>query len=113
MLKDELAHLVNRPDAVQIAFPLRIAPGEKPVTAQQRSVTTGIVSDRALQLQRQFKARPLPGQPDEVTPEFFVKLFELLFAIGARRNCNRRVGMQMIYMCKRHECMQDRKSTRL
>src|SRR5579885_1884033 len=98
MFEDELTHLVNRPDAVQIAFPLSIAPGEKPVTAQQSSVTAGIISDRALQLQRQFKARPLPGQPDEVAPEFFVKLFELLFAIGARRNRNRRVGMQMVHM---------------
>ncbi len=50
MLPDEFAHLVDGPKTIQIAFALRVAPGEKAMAAEQNTVAPGIVFDRLLKL---------------------------------------------------------------
>ncbi len=78
MLRNELAHLVDRPQTVQITFALRVAPGEQAMAAQQHAIASRIVSNRLFKLQRELKPGPLPRQPYDLAPELLVELFQLL-----------------------------------
>ena len=83
MFDNELTHLINSADTVQVAFPLRAAPGEQAVAAQKNAFGTGVLSYGALKHQRQLKARPLPGQPDDRPAKFSVELFQFPLSIRA------------------------------
>src|SRR5260370_28269304 len=50
MLQDELAHLIDGADAVQIAFPLCCAPGKQTMAAKQYPFTARVVPYDLLQL---------------------------------------------------------------
>jgi len=41
-LENELAHLIDGADARQIAFSIRVAPGEEAVATEQDAIATGI-----------------------------------------------------------------------
>ena len=69
MLVDELAHLIDRADAVQVALALCGAPCEQPVAAEDESVGARVVPDRCLDEQRELEARPLPRHPDDAAAE--------------------------------------------
>ena len=108
VLLDELAHLVDRPDAVRVAVALRVAPGEQPVAAEEDPVASRVLLDRAANHQRQLEARPLPRHPDDAPAVARVELLEFPRAVRARRERDRPVGMQMIDVRKRQERVQRR-----
>src|SRR5207249_8778507 len=69
----ELAHLIDRLQAVQIAIALRVAPREEPVAAEHESVASRVVVTRAPQHQRKLEAGALPRHPDDPAPELFIE----------------------------------------
>ena len=62
---DELAHLIDGPDAVDVTRALGVAPREQTVSAQDDAVAPGMALHRTPQHQRQLEAGPLPWQPDD------------------------------------------------
>ena len=78
MRPDEFTHLVDGPKAIQIAFALRVAPGEKAVAAEQHTVAARIIFDRLLELKSKFETGPLPGEPDDFPAKLAVELLQLL-----------------------------------
>ena len=88
MLLNEFAHLVNRVDAVQVAFPLRHAPGKQAVAAENDAIGFGMLLHGFFDHQRKFESRPLPRDPNELAPESPVELVHLLLAVGAGRKRN-------------------------
>src|SRR3954452_546170 len=103
MFGDELAHLVDGTNAVQIALALRVAPGEQAVAAENQAFRAWIVLYRALQHQSKLKPGPLPWKPRDLSSELPVELFELLFAVGAGRERDRPVGMEVVHMMEWQE----------
>ena len=69
MLEDELAHLVDGVDAVQVALALCHAPGEQAVTSQNQPLSARIIRYRAFDEERQFEAGALPGNPYDLAAE--------------------------------------------
>ncbi len=108
MVLDELAHLVDGLDAADVALALRVAPGEQAVAAEDDAVAAGIVLDRLAQHQRQLEAGPLPRHPDDLAAVFLVELFEPGLAVGARRQGDGPVWMQMVDVIERQEGVQRR-----
>ena len=108
MLIDELTHLIDRADAVQVALTLRGAPGEQPVAAEDQSVCAGVVPDRRLDEQRELEPGPLPRHPDDAPAEPAIELFELLPAIGGCGERDGPVGMQVIDVRRGKERVQRR-----
>src|SRR6185437_7199311 len=96
VLLDELTDLVNDGDGVEIAFALRVAPGEETVAAEDNAVAAGILLDSAFQHHSQLKSRSLPGKPDELVAELLVELLHLLLAIRGRGERDGPVRMQMV-----------------
>ena len=45
MRGDEIAHLVDGPDAVRVAFVVRASPGEEAVTTEQDTIAPGMIFD--------------------------------------------------------------------
>ena len=66
------------------------------MAAEDDAVAAGIVLDGAPQHQRQLEPGPLPGHPDDPAAVLLVELAELLLAVGARRQRDRPVRMQVI-----------------
>ncbi len=95
---DELSHLVDGPDAVQVALALRVAPGEQAVAAENQPVASRVVPDAFFNHQRELEAGPLPWNPDNPPVEAGVELVQLPLAVraGGQRNCP--VRMQVIDM---------------
>ncbi len=108
MLLDELAHLVDGLDAADVALALRVAPGEQAVAAEDDAVAAGIVLDRLAQHQRQLEPRPLPWHPDDLAAVLLVELLEPGLAVGARRQRDGPVGMQMIDVIEGQERVERR-----
>ena len=108
MILDELSHLVDRLDAVQIAVFLGVAPGEQPVAAEQHAVASGMRGHGAPQHHAELETRPLPWQPDHAPAKSRVELRQLAFAVGARGQGDAPVGMQVIDMVERQEGVQRR-----
>ena len=106
MLLDEFAHLVDGVDAVQIAVALRHSPREQAVASKDQAFDAGVLLDGSFNEQCQFKAWPLPWNPDDFAIEFLIELIQLTFAVGTRGQSNRPVGMQMIDMREGKERMQ-------
>ena len=83
MFKNELSHLIDGVNAVQVAFPLCAAPREQTVATQKNAFGPGILFHCALEHQCQFKARPLPGQPDNFSAKASVEHFQFPLSIRA------------------------------
>ena len=98
---DELAHLVDGADAAQVAFLLSVAPREEAVAAEDQPVTARVGVDRALQHQRELESRALPGHPDDLPAVLLVELFQLPASVGARRQGDGPVRMEMVDMIER------------
>src|SRR3954465_5878041 len=105
---DELTHLIDVPDAIQVALFLRLPPGEQAVTAEDQPVGARRALDRALQHQGQLEAGPLPRHPQDLSPVLTIEFLELALAIRTGRQSDRPVGMQVIDMRERKKCMQRR-----
>src|SRR4051812_38395473 len=74
---DKVAHFVDGANAAHIAFALRLAPGEEPVTAEDEAVAAGRGLDRTLQHQRELESRPLPRHPDDLPAVSAIELLHL------------------------------------
>src|SRR5206468_9733850 len=82
---DELAHLVDRLDAVPVAILLRVAPGEEPMAAEHDAVASRLFRHRVPQHQRQLETGTLPGHPDDPSAIATIELLQLVASVGARR----------------------------
>src|SRR5262249_26120121 len=98
VLLDELTHLIDRLDAVQVAVALGVPPCEESVAAEHETIAARIRVDCPAQHQRQLEAGTLPGDPDEPPPEGGVELLQLASPVRARGEGDRPVGMQMVHM---------------
>ena len=105
---NELPDLVDDGKRVQVALALRLAPGEQSVAAQHDAVATGIRFDSLAHRQSQFKAGPLPWNPNQRVIELAVELVHLGLAVAGRSQRNAPVRMEMIDMRKWQESMQRR-----
>ena len=108
VLLDELPHLIDGRDAADVALPLGLAPGEQAVAAEDDAVAAGVVLDRLAQHQRQLESRALPRHPDDLAAVLLVELLEPGLAVGAGRERDRPVGMQVIDVRKGQERVQRR-----
>ncbi len=104
----ELTHLIDGPDAADVALLLRLTPREQPVTSEDDPVASRVLLDRTTQHQRQLESGPLPGHPRDLSPVRLIELVELLFAVGAGRQRNRPIRMQVIDVRKRQKRVQRR-----
>ena len=75
---------------------------------QHNAVAAGILFDRPFHHHGQLKARPLPRHPHQPVAKLAIELVHFCFAVGARRQCNRPIGVQMIHMRKRQKSVQRR-----
>ncbi len=105
---DELAHLIDGLDAVQVTVPLRVAPREEAVAAEDKAVAAGLPGHGLPQHQRELESGPLPRHPQNPPPVSPVELVELLAAVRAGGQRNRPVGMQVIDVVERQERMERR-----
>ena len=85
MLVDELAHLIDGADAVEVALALRGAPGKEPMAAEDQSICARVVPDRRFDEERELEPGPLPGHPDDAPAEPAIEFLELLFAVCRSR----------------------------
>ena len=108
MLIDELSHLIDRANAVQVALTLRGAPGKQPVAAENQSVCARVVPDRRFDERRQLETGPLPRHPDDAPAESAIELLELLPAVGRCGERDGPVGMQVIDVRRGKKRMQRR-----
>ena len=105
---NELPHLIDGLDAAEVAVPLGLAPGEQTVAAEDDAVAAGVVLDRLAQHQRQLESGPLPGHPHDLAAVLLVELLEPGLAVGAGRERDRPVGMQVVDVWKGQERMERR-----
>ena len=106
MALDELAHLINRVNAVEITFVLCHPPSEEAVTSQEQALNTGIFLYGSFDQQSQFESRTLPWYPDDLAIKFLIELFQLALTVGTGGHRDRPVGVEMIDVQKRQKCMQ-------
>jgi hypothetical protein len=66
------------------------------VAAQDKAVGAGILADSRFNQQGELESRTLPGHPDDAPVKPAVEFLQLAFTVGAGRECDRPVGMQMI-----------------
>src|ERR1700676_4794028 len=78
------------------------------MAAENEAIAAWIVLHGILEQERQLKARSLPRYPRDLTPKLAIKLLQLRFSVGAGRQRDRPVGMQMVHMGKRKERVQRR-----
>src|SRR3954462_8312862 len=95
---NEFAHLINRMDAIQVAFALRHAPGEEAMTAKNQPFRPCGILHRSFEHEGQFESGTLPWNPDDSPVEFSIELLQLALAIRTCSQRDRPVGMQMVHM---------------
>src|SRR5690242_12300925 len=100
ILRNELAHLIDGTDAVQIAFTLRVAPGKETMATEKHALASRVLFHSAFQLECELKARPLPREPEYFAPKLAVELFQLLLAVRTCRDCDGPVRMEMVNVRK-------------
>ena len=98
--RNEFTHLVDRVNAVKIAFALSVAPSKEAVTAEKNAISSRVFVDCLFDEQCQLESRTLPWHPDDFAAEFFVELFEFALAVSARCKGNCPIRMQMVHMGK-------------
>src|SRR5438128_540056 len=92
----EVAELIDDGDAVQIRLALGVAPGEEAVAAEENAVGLRVLADGAVQHHAEFKAGPLPGEPDDVVVVALVEFSELRLSIRAGGKGDGPIGVQVI-----------------
>src|SRR3954452_8616295 len=75
------------------------------MAAKENTVASRIIFDDLLELQREFKSRALPGEPLDLASELPIELLELGFTVRARRDSNGPIGMEVVNVVKREECV--------
>ena len=100
---DEFAHLINNVNRVQVAFALCHSPGEKPMSAENDAVRTRVFPHRLFNQQGQVESRTLPRDPDDAVAEEPIEFIEFVFAVGACRQRDRPIGVQVVDMGERQE----------
>ena len=108
VLQDEGPELVDDGRRVEVALARRGAPREQAVAREDDAIGVRAFLDRLAQHHRELESRPLPGQPDERAVETAVELVELRPAVGARREGDRPVGVEVIDVIERQERVQRR-----
>ena len=108
MVSDELPHLIDGADAAQVAGLLCVAPGEQAVPAEHDAVAAGMLLHHPPQHQRQLEPGPLPRQPRQLAAVGLVELGQLVLAVGAGRERDRPVRVQVIDVIERQERVQRR-----
>ena len=108
MVGDELADLIDEGDGVEIAFALRLSPGEQAMPAEHDAIASGVLLDGAPHHEAELKTGTLPGNPNQRVVEFAIELFHLDFAIGGGRKCDAPVGMKMIDVREGKEAVERR-----
>jgi hypothetical protein len=78
------------------------------VAAENDPIAAGPCLDGLAQHQRKLEPGPLPGDPDDPPAVRLVELLQLLAAVRARRQRDRPVGVQVIDVRERQECMEGR-----
>src|SRR5581483_6070012 len=105
---NELAHFVDRLNAVQVALALSPSPREQSVAPEEDSFRARIALHRCFEHQCQFETWPLPGQPYNLSPELAIEFFQFALAVGARSDGNRPIRMKMVNVIVGNECVQRR-----
>ena len=105
---NELAQVVDHGDGVHVRLALGFAPGKESVSAEDDAVAAGVFAGSGAEHQAEFKAGPLPGNPDEPVAEFAVELLHLLFAVRGGGQGDGPVGMQMVDVAEGQEAVQGR-----
>src|SRR5262245_50772603 len=90
---DELAHLIDGADAVDVTLLLRLAPRKQAMPAENDAITARIVLDRLPQHHSQLEAGTLPRQPYDPPAVLLVEFSQLVLAVRPRSQRNRPVGM--------------------
>src|ERR1044071_9691981 len=102
-LLNEVPHLIDRVNAVQVALTLCPAPSEQPMASKDQAVACRIVFHRTFDQQRQFEPWPLPGYPYDLALVFLIEFLQLAFPVRTGRQRNRPVRVQMIHVQKWQE----------
>jgi hypothetical protein len=86
VLLDELAHLVDRANAVQVTLFLRVAPGEEPVAAEDQPSHPGVPSTARLSISASSNPGRCHGTQMIVRPYLRLNscIFRSPFALAAR-----------------------------
>ena len=108
MLVDELAHLIDGANAVEVALALRGAPGKEPMAAEDQSICARVVPDRRFDQEGELEPGPLPGHPDDAPAEPAIEFLELLFAVCRRGQRDGPVRVQMVDVGRGEKRMQRR-----
>ncbi len=87
---------------------LRLAPREQPMSAEHDAVAARRRLDGFLEHQRELESRPLPRHPRDAPAVLLVELVQFLLPVGAGGERDRPVGMQVIDVRKRQECVERR-----
>src|SRR5689334_23364479 len=104
----ELAHFVDRVNAVQVALALSPSPGKQSMAPEEDSFSARIALHCSFEHECQLETWTLPGQPYNPSPELAIELFQLALAIGACRDGNSPIGMKMVNVVVRNKCVQRR-----
>ncbi len=108
MLQDELAHLVDGLNAIEITIAMCVSPCKQAVPAKDKAIRSGIFFDRIFNQKREFEAGALPGHPNDLAIEGCIELLQLFLAVGAGCKRDSPIGMQMVDMIEGEEGMQRR-----
>ena len=106
--RDELAQLVDDRHGRKVAFALRVAPREQPVSAEHDAVAAGRILDNLAQHHAQLEARPLPRQPRQLVAELRVELLHLLLAVRRRGQSDAPIRVQVVDVRKGQKAVQRR-----
>ena len=96
VLVDELAHLIDGADAVHVTLALGAAPGEQTVPAEHDAVTAGSLSTARRSISASSNPGRCHGTQTMLAAVARVELGELRLAVGAGRQRDRPVRMQVI-----------------
>src|SRR5438477_8580881 len=76
------------------------------MAAKNKALGSRIIFDRPFNHERQFESGALPGNPNDFSTKFSVELIQFSPSVGARRQCDGPVGVQMVHMGEGKEGMQ-------
>ena len=72
-------------NTIQVTVALRHAPREQSVAAEDKALGAGILFHRPFDHEREFKARPLPRDPNDLAPKFFIEQLQLALAMVGKQ----------------------------
>src|SRR5271167_2166944 len=98
--------LIDDRDGVDVAVALRLTPGKQPVSAQNDSVTVGLIFDGFAEHYSEFESRTLPGKPDQLVIVESIELLHFFEPVGCCGKSNRAVRVEMVHMSEGKEPVQ-------